>query len=117
MRVWEYIFWVSCFIVFYNYVGYGIIIYFINALKKKKRQPSEVNEDFFPTVSFIVAAFDEEDCIQQKIINSLEQNYPPDQIEFIFITDGSTDKTPELILRYSSIKLLHKSERKGKSTC
>ena len=116
MRVWEYIFWVSCFIVFYNYIGYGIIIYFINTLKKKKRQPYVGNEDFFPTVSFIVAAFDEEDCIQQKIINSLEQNYPPEQIEFIFITDGSTDKTPEIIRRHSSIKLLHKPERKGKSS-
>jgi poly-beta-1,6-N-acetyl-D-glucosamine synthase len=115
MRVWEYIFWVSCFIVFYNYIGYGIIIYFINALKKKKNQLSEVNEDFFPTVSFIVAAFDEEDCIQQKIINSLEQNYPSEQIEFIFITDGSTDKTPHLILRHPSIQLLHIPERKGKS--
>ena len=115
MRVWEYIFGVSCFIVFYNYIGYGIIIFLINALKTKKKQPSEVNEDFFPTVSFIVAAYNEEECIQQKIINSLEQNYPPKQIEFIFITDGSTDKTPELILRHPSIQLLHKPERKGKS--
>lgn len=70
---------------------------------------------FFPTVSFIVAAFNEEDFIQKKIINSLEQNYPAGQIEFIFVTDGSTDKTVSILKQYPAIKLLHSDERRGKS--
>jgi cellulose synthase/poly-beta-1,6-N-acetylglucosamine synthase-like glycosyltransferase len=113
MIVWELLFLISCFIVFYNYLGYALIIYIINRLKRKKKNLSQNN--FFPSVSFIVAAYDEEDCIEKKIINSLQQSYPPDKIEFIFITDGSTDKTNEIIAAYPTIKLLYQPERKGKS--
>lgn len=113
MHFWDFIFFISCLLVFYNYAGYAIIVYLVNALQKK--ESAKENNDFFPSVSFIVAAFNEEDCIRQKIINSLEQNYPADKIEYIFITDGSSDNTPEIIRTYSSVHLLHSPERKGKS--
>ncbi|MGZ3846727.1 MAG: glycosyltransferase family 2 protein, partial [Flavisolibacter sp.] len=64
---------------------------------------------------FIVAAYNEEDCIERKILNSLEQVYPTEKIEFIFITDGSTDGTPQIIQRYGSVKLLHSGARNGKT--
>jgi len=111
--LFEYLFWISCFLVFHNYAGYALLVYILNALTKNRN--AEVRKDFFPSVSFIVAAFNEEDCIEQKIVNSLNQEYPSDRIEFIFITDGSTDCTPEIIKKYNSIKLLHTPERKGKS--
>ncbi|MGI8952114.1 MAG: glycosyltransferase family 2 protein [Chitinophagaceae bacterium] len=114
MLFWQYIFIISCFIIFYNYAGYAIIIYFINALKTANKTTQKTKE-YFPSVSFIVAAYNEEDVIEKKILNSLEQNYPSKQIEFIFITDGSTDKTAEIISRFSSIQLMHQQERKGKS--
>ena len=113
MLFWKVIFWVSCLIVFYNYAGYAIIILLINKFKNKKHFSSP--GDYHPSISFIVAAYNEEDCIETKIINSLEQVYPPDKIEFIFITDGSTDLTADIIRQYSSVKLLHSNERKGKS--
>jgi poly-beta-1,6-N-acetyl-D-glucosamine synthase len=114
MSVWHYIFIISCFLVFYNYAGYAIIAWCINLFSKRNKINS-ADPGFFPTVSFIVAAYNEEDCIRQKIVNSLEQDYPRDKIEFIFITDGSTDKTMEIIRSYPSIRLLHLNERKGKS--
>jgi len=113
MLFWKIIFWISCFIVFYNYAGYAIIILLINKFKNKKHFNRPNN--YYPTISFIVAAYNEEDCIETKIINSLEQIYPTDKIEFIFITDGSTDLTPDIIRGYSSVKLLHSNERQGKS--
>jgi len=113
MLFWKVIFWVSCFVVFYNYAGYAIIILVINKFRNKK--PYSNRGDYYPSISFIVAAYNEEDCIETKILNSLEQVYPSDKIEFIFITDGSTDSTPDIIRRYSSVKLLHSNERKGKS--
>ena len=113
MLFWKVIFWISCLIVFYNYAGYAIIILLINKFKNKKLLDSP--HDYYPSISFIVAAYNEEDCIETKIINSLEQIYPPDKLEFIFITDGSTDSTADIIRRYSSVKLLHLNERKGKS--
>jgi poly-beta-1,6-N-acetyl-D-glucosamine synthase len=107
------VFWLSCFIVFYNYAGYAIIIFIINKLKNKKKDSPPA--DYYPSISFIVAAYNEEDCIEKKIINSFEQVYPSDKIEFVFITDGSTDATPDIIRKYTSIQLLHSKERNGKT--
>lgn len=106
-------FWTSCFVVFYNYAGYAIIVFLFNKLRNKKQLLPPI--DYYPSVSFIVAAYNEEDCIEKKIANSLEQKYPAEKIEFIIITDGSTDATPGIIKKYSSIQLLHSDERKGKS--
>jgi biofilm PGA synthesis N-glycosyltransferase PgaC len=125
MYFWEYLLFICCFLVFYNYAGYAIIACFFNAFKRPAKNtpprafpdtssPAE-NSEFFPTVSFIVAAFNEEDFIGQKIINSLEQDYPAEKIEYIFVTDGSSDKTPEIILRFPGLVLLHDNERRGKS--
>ncbi len=114
MSVWFFIFVLSCSIIFYNYFGYALLIYLINYIEGKyKKEKSYI--EYYPTVSFIVAAYNEEDCIEKKILNSLEQNYPVDKIEFLFITDGSNDATMEVIQRYQSVKLLHLAERKGKS--
>jgi poly-beta-1,6-N-acetyl-D-glucosamine synthase len=110
----KYVFYISLFIVFYNYAGYAIIIYVLNLFKKKKKQWPP--EDYFPSISFIVAAYNEEECIEKKIINSLQQNYPSDKIEFIFVTDGSTDASPDIIRSYPNIQLLHSAERKGKTS-
>jgi cellulose synthase/poly-beta-1,6-N-acetylglucosamine synthase-like glycosyltransferase len=112
MLFWKFVLWISCAIVFYNYAGYALIILVLNRFKKK--EPVVPNE-YFPSVSFIVAAYNEEDCIEKKVQNSLEQIYPANKIEFIFITDGSTDATPDIVQNYPSIRLLHSNDRKGKS--
>ncbi|MFK5098427.1 glycosyltransferase, partial [Klebsiella pneumoniae] len=64
--------------------------------------------------TFIVAAYNEAYCIREKIENTLTLEYPDDKIEFIFVTDGSTDDTPTIIKEYPRIKLLHKDGRSGK---
>src|SRR5688572_7818562 len=112
MPVWEFIFWISLALVFYNYAGYAILIAIHNFLKGKKKAPPQQH---FPSVSFIVAAYNEEDCIETKILNSLDQDYPAEKIEFLFITDGSTDRTNGIILNYPRIQLLHDKIRSGKS--
>ena len=112
MLVWKLIFWISCFIIFYNYLGYALLIFFVNKLRR--RQNTRIQSEY-PSVSFIVAAYNEEDCIEQKIRNSLDKDYPADSIEYIFITDGSTDGTNDIIGRYPSVRLLYAPERRGKS--
>ena len=114
MKIWEIVFWISCLIVFYNYAGYALLLYLFTPGRKKADLPPG-DEDYYPTVSFIVAAFNEEECIERKILNSLEQAYPADKMEFIFITDGSSDGTMEVIKKYPSIRLLHLNERRGKT--
>ena len=109
-----YTFAISLFVIFYNYFGYALLTLLLTKLKRKKGSETGT-QDYFPTVSFIVAAYNEEDCIEKKIINSLNLNYPKDKLEYIFVTDGSTDKTVEIVQRFGDIKILHNPIRKGKS--
>jgi biofilm PGA synthesis N-glycosyltransferase PgaC len=113
MLFYKYVFIVSLLIIVYNYIGYAVIAFIINKLLPKTKPALNTGEQ--PNVSFIVAAYNEEEVIEKKIINSLEQNYPASKIEFIFITDGSIDKTNSIIQKYQPVSLLYNSERRGKS--
>jgi biofilm PGA synthesis N-glycosyltransferase PgaC len=110
-------FWISLFIVFYTFMGYGILLYFIIRIKRMiKGQPAAVAplHPLLPGCTLIVAAYNEEDFIEEKIKNCLELKYPAGKLKFLFVTDGSNDKTPEIISRYPQIKLLHQNGRSGK---
>ncbi|OCC14658.1 putative glycosyl transferase [Dissulfuribacter thermophilus] len=71
-----------------------------------------------PSVSVIVAAYNEEKVIARRIENLLEQNYPSGKIEIIIASDGSSDKTVEIAQRYKKkgIKLLAFKENRGKAS-
>lgn len=113
MIVWEYIFFIAGFLFFINYIGYALIVYLFN--KSGAGYKAVYTGNFYPSVSFIVAAYNEEDIIEEKIRNTQKLVYPASKIEFIFITDGSTDNTAAIIQKYPGIKLLHLPQRKGKS--
>ncbi len=115
MLFWQLLLIISCLIILYNYIGYALLIYPIILVSRTRKNKVNADRNFSPSVSFIVAAFNEEDCIEEKIKNSFGQQYPGHLMEFIFITDGSSDKTTEIIRQYPAIKLLHQDERKGKS--
>ena len=109
------IFWISIAIIIYTYVGYGLLLYFIlkiKALVKGKRKSPEPG--YAPTLTVIVAAYNEAYCIEEKIINTLALSYPADKISYIFVTDGSTDSTPDIVAKYPQIKGMHQSGRSGK---
>ena len=63
----------------------------------------------------VVAAWNEEDTIAEKIENTLSLDYPSDKLDFIVITDGSTDKTPQIVYQFADVKLMHQDERNGKT--
>jgi len=109
------IFWVSLFIIAYSYVGYGVLLYMLVRIKRLFAKPSINKENTYePMVTLVVAAYNEEDFIQMKLDNTLELDYPREKLEVIFITDGSTDSTPDIIKRNSRFRLLHQPGRKGK---
>jgi len=112
MGFWKILLALSLFIVFYNYGGYALIVLILNRLRRR-RPPLPGTST--PSISFIVAAYNEQDCIRAKIDNSLLQDYPAAQIEYIFITDGSSDQTPDIVREYSAVRLQHRPEREGKS--
>ncbi|MCC6725699.1 MAG: glycosyltransferase family 2 protein [Saprospiraceae bacterium] len=117
----ELVFWGLIFIVFYAYLGYGLLLFVLVKLKRlfsKKVENSALDNDL-PSVVFIVAAYNEEDYIIEKIKNCLAFDYPKDKIEFWFVTDGSNDSTPKLVEDYptlpgQTVRLFHSPERRGK---
>src|SRR5574343_617744 len=116
ISIFTWIFWIAAAIVFYSYAGYGILMVMVVFLKKKIMNPQRRYYSFeeLPTLSLVVAAYKEEDYIEEKIQNSLELRYPADKLELVFITDGSNDRTPEIVTKYPQIRLLHQPERRGK---
>jgi len=111
------LFWLSLFIVFYTFMGYGILLYVIIKIKRLfKGRPAlpHTDDESLPACTLVVAAYNEEFYIEEKINNSLQLNYPAEKFKLIFITDGSTDQTPDIISQYNQIQLLHQPERAGK---
>lgn len=108
----ETLFWFSVFSVFYAYVGYPVLLKAFSFFRS-----DQVRKGLFtPKVSFIIAAYNEEKRIEEKLKNTLDQVYPKDKLETIVASDCSSDKTDELVRSYSSqgILLVRAPERKGK---
>jgi biofilm PGA synthesis N-glycosyltransferase PgaC len=109
------IFWISLFIIFYAFVGYGLLLFVIIKIKRALKGKPVLPEAFdLPTCTLIVAAYNEEAFIEQKIQNTLELIYPDNKLQFIFVTDGSTDGTAAIVAKYPQIKHLHSDARMGK---
>ncbi|GGH80080.1 cellulose synthase/poly-beta-1,6-N-acetylglucosamine synthase-like glycosyltransferase [Filimonas zeae] len=112
------LFWISLFIVFYAFLGYGIVLYILMririAVKGRRKKEDELQITDWPTVTLIVAAYNEAAYMEEKIANTLQLDYPTDKIRFVFVTDGSTDDTPAIIERYPAIQLMHQPARNGK---
>jgi len=103
----------SCGMLFYIYVGYPLVIYYIT------RQRGFVKErrDVFPPVTILISARNEEQTIAEKLKNTLLVDYPRELMEVIVISDGSTDRTDQIVQGYSDhgVRLLRLEERRGKT--
>lgn len=114
MKILEIIFWTLLGITFYAYIGYGIVIWLMVKIKHFFQAKSKFNMVYQPEVTLLVAAYNEQDCIEEKIKNSLSLNYPKEKLNIVFVTDGSTDNTTSIIKKYADIQLFHKAGRSGK---
>lgn len=108
-------FWISIFIVFYTFMGYGIVLFGLVKLKSILKQKITFGQkNLLPTVTLLIAAYNEEDLILEKVADCLALDYPKNSLQIIFVTDGSTDKTPLLLQNIEGISVLHSNERSGK---
>ncbi|HPE56791.1 MAG TPA: glycosyltransferase family 2 protein [Bacteroidales bacterium] len=115
MKTIEILFWLGLFVIFYAYVGYGILLYLLVRIKRllpKKTQ--EMIPDYEPEVTLLIAAFNEKDYVAQKVDNTLSLDYPQAKLKQVWVTDGSDDGTPDLLKNYPGITVYHKPERNGK---
>jgi biofilm PGA synthesis N-glycosyltransferase PgaC len=109
-----YIFWIGLCIVIYTYLGYALVLLFLTAFKPKPVSPKVPDDPELPHVALVIAAYNEGKIIREKIRNTLGLHYPADKLHVIFVTDGSSDETPEIIRNYPQFTLLHQPVRNGK---
>src|SRR5690606_18371025 len=113
----ELFFWISLTIVVYTFIGYGAVLFLLVKIKRafgKKGKTDNINLADLPTCSVLIAAYNEESCIRQKIENTLALNYPSHLIHYFIVTDGSTDSTNQIVSEYSAVNLLFEPQRSGK---
>ena len=79
--------------------------------KRVKKGPYE------PSVTILIAAYNEEDVIESTLKNKLDLDYPKDKLEIIVISDGSTDGTDEIVRRSEGekVRLIRQAPRAGKT--
>jgi poly-beta-1,6-N-acetyl-D-glucosamine synthase len=105
------LFWLLIGIVVYAYLGYAILILLFST--KKKNKP--VDDSFLPSLSIVIASYNEGRILQKKILNTTALEYPTGKLTVIFVTDGSTDNSLEILSAYPNIKVIHQEQREGKA--
>ncbi len=107
------LFFTSLAALFYVYIGYPLLVYFVSLVR-----PREIKKSFIePNVTILITAYNEEKDIRTKLENTLLIDYPKEKLEILVASDGSTDRTDEIIKSFSeqNIKLFRQEGRKGKT--
>jgi len=95
MMTAEIIFWICVGLILHSYIFYPLLLQLLTRNKSLKTNTQEPG--YFPMVSIIMAAYNEEKVIEKKIHSVFRTNYPADKIELIIGSDGSTDQTDKII--------------------
>ena len=111
------VFCLFAFIIFYTYLGYGILIWFLVKIKEilKPQSKNKLQDVELLDVTLLIAAYNEENVVVEKMDNIESLDYPKEKLHVVWVTDGSTDSTVEMLKSYPNIKVLHKPEREGKT--
>lgn len=109
------LFWLGLFLVGFTYLGYGLVVAILLKIKGKQTAPQkDLPDDQLPTVTLLIAAYNEADILTDKILNCLALDYPKDKLDILFVTDGSSDGSEVLLQKETSIRVLHHPARRGK---
>lgn len=112
----EWLFWIGLFIIFYTYLGYGMLLYSMVKVKELFIKPvMPVLPSPLPEVTLFIAAFNEEDIVASKMENCHALDYPANKLKIVWVTDGSNDQTNELLKQYPEVTTLFHPERRGKT--
>ena len=106
------VFWGSIFLILYAYFGYPALVWLF-AHFKSQGFPEEKYE---PSVTLLIAAYNESTVIAKKIENSLALDYPREKFQILITNDGSDDGTDEIVRSYADrgVEMVSCAERQGK---
>lgn len=119
MLVLKILFWLCLLLVFYTYLGYGILLCLLVAAKRclsgRKPRPELPADEELPEVTLMICAYNEEDIVSMKMENTRQLNYPEGKLKVLWVTDGSTDSTNERLKAYRDVQVVFSPERGGKT--
>jgi cellulose synthase/poly-beta-1,6-N-acetylglucosamine synthase-like glycosyltransferase len=112
-------FWVCVGLIMYTYFAYPLFLYILSKISRKEDSSNYVintYKNYIPTVSMVIAAYNEEKVIRDKMENCMAIDYPKGKFEIIVGSDGSSDRTNEIVKSYeiSGVKLINYTDRRGK---
>ena len=114
----EVVFWASLAGLIYSYAVYPVAIWLCAHLFGAKRiAPAQLADDELPFVSVLIAAYNEDAVIADRIANALQLDYPVSKLEIVIASDGSTDQTNAIVARNPDprVRLLEYPTREGKA--
>jgi cellulose synthase/poly-beta-1,6-N-acetylglucosamine synthase-like glycosyltransferase len=105
-------FWFFLGSIVYTYFGYPLIITGLARFFPKRN----IHCSSLPSTTLLIAAYNEEDILDEKIQNCLKLEYPCEKLQILVVTDGSVDNSPNIVKKYvrKGVELLHKPVRMGK---
>ena len=86
MNALEIIFWIALFVVFYTYIGYGILLYILVKLKEVFKKKCDIPcpaDDNLPHVTLFITAYNEESVVDDKMRNTLALDYPAEKLHIL----------------------------------
>ena len=118
---YQLVLWTSLGLIAFAYVGYPVVIFVLSRLLGRRPKPFPRGGDPPPMVSVLVSALNEEDVVAERIENNLGQDFPADRLEIVIASDGSADRTTEIVREYEArypgrVKLIDYPRRRGKAT-
>ncbi len=111
------VFWTSLTAVGYVYVGYPLLIWLLAKCFGHARVPAGTSGSQLPPITLLLAAYNEEAVIEQWLTRALAIDYPAHLLDILVASDGSSDRTPQIVTRYASqgVRLLDYPLRRGKA--
>lgn len=112
----ETVFWISVCGVFYPYLGYPVLLWALGGFVSRRGQWDDA-PPLYPPVSIIIPVYNEQATIEGKIANTSALHYPTDRLQVLFVSDGSTDRTVEIIRARaaSTMTVVELPVRRGKA--
>lgn len=115
MIILKAVFFISLAVVFYTYIGYGIILWLMVKIKTLFVRTEKYESPALPDVTLFIAAYNEESVVDEKMENCRTLDYPKEKLNIVWVTDGSNDATNDKLSRYDGITVLFDEKRRGKT--
>ena len=90
-------FWLSFAALAYVYAGFPLLVAIVGRLRRREVRAAAIT----PPVSLVIAAYNEEAVIRERLDNALAVDYPRDRLQVLVAADGCTDATASIVENYA----------------